>query len=54
MRPLDLFRSGMDTMQIADHFGIHEGAVERIIHRQRCEEKGVEALSEQPVRRASA
>lgn len=38
---LELFRSGMDTLDIAKHFKITEAEASRIVWRQRCREKNL-------------
>jgi len=35
MTAYDLFRTGLDTLQIAETLGIHEGEIERLIHEER-------------------
>ncbi len=35
MTPHDLFRTGLDTQQIAEALCLHEGEIERQIHEER-------------------
>lgn len=41
MTPHDLFRTGLDTQQIAETLGLHEAEIERQIHEERSNKVSV-------------
>ena len=59
MTALELFRSGLDTKEIAQaltaHFKryISEAVASRMLHEQRCAERGLAVVYERHVRRSA-
>lgn len=47
-RAYHLFRSGMDTVEIAHALGVSEAWASRWVHEERCAQKGVRIQYEQP------
>ena len=53
MAALELFRSGLDTVEIAKRLGVSEAVASRMVFEQRSQERGLHVHFERHVRRSA-